>query len=119
MDRIIIADLVARCVIGVNERERRDKQDVLVNISIYTDLRETGETDSLEAAVDYRSVKKRVIAMVEASRFKLIEALAGAIANVCLEDQKIAKVKVRVEKPSALTFARSVGVEIVRERIRP
>jgi dihydroneopterin aldolase/D-erythro-7,8-dihydroneopterin triphosphate epimerase len=116
MDRILIKDLMARCIIGVNDDERREKQDVVVNISVGADLRAAGHSDRFEDAVDYRSMKKKVIAMVEGSRFFLIEALAERIAQICLEDGKVSEVTVCVEKPAALRFARSVGVEITRGR---
>lgn len=116
MDRILIRDLSARCIIGVNAEERREKQDVLINLSIYVDLRKAGKTDRFEDTVDYRALKKRIFAMVENSHYYLIEALAEAIAEICLTDSAIFQAQVTVEKPSALRFARSVGVEIIRAR---
>jgi FolB domain-containing protein len=118
MDRIIISDLRARCIIGVNEEERREKQDVSVTIFVYTDLSKPGRTDRFEDAVDYRAVKKRVLCLVEESKYFLLEALAEAVANVCLATPGVVRVHVRVDKPSALRFAKTVGVEIVRERGR-
>jgi FolB domain-containing protein len=116
VDRIIITDLRARCIVGINADERREKQDVTFKISIYADLRKPGETDRFEDAVDYRSIKKRVLQFVENSSCFLLEALAEAVANLCLETPGVIKVQVRVDKPSALRFARSVAVEIVRGR---
>ena len=118
MDRIIITDLCARCIVGVNEDERREKQDVTINLSIYADFRTPGRTDRFEDATDYRAIKKRVLDLVEHSSYFLLEALAEAIANVCLATPSVVKVQVRVDKPSALRFARSVGIEILRERER-
>jgi FolB domain-containing protein len=102
------------CIIGVSEEERRNKQDVVINLAILTDLRKAGKSDRFEDAVDYRALKKRILAMVEGSQYYLVEALAEAVARICLEHSAVAAVQVRVEKPSALRFARSVGVEIVR-----
>ena len=116
MDRIIIADLRARCVIGVNEDERREKQDVTINLSIYGDCRAAGQSDSFADAIDYRGIKKRVLELVEVSAYFLLEALAEGIAEVCLETPGVKRVQVRADKPSALRFANSVGVEIVRSR---
>ncbi len=116
MDRIVISDLSARCIIGVNEEERREKQDVLINLTLYADLGKACRSDRFEETVDYRSIKKRIVKMVEDSRYCLVEALAEAIGDICLSDSKVAHVKVRVEKPSALRFARTVGVEIIRSR---
>ncbi len=116
MDRILITDLLVRCIIGVNEDERRERQDVVINLAISADLGKAGRSDRFEDAVDYRGIKKRIVAAVESSRYYLIEALAEAVAGICLEHPAVAEVQVRIDKPSALRFARSVGVEITRTR---
>jgi FolB domain-containing protein len=116
VDRIIISDLRSRCIVGINAEERREKQDVTFTISIYADLKRPGQTDRFEDAVDYRSIKKRVLHLIENSSYFLLEALAEAVANLCLGTPGVIKVQVRVDKPSALRFARSVAVEIVRGR---
>lgn len=114
-DRVEIHDLLVRTIIGVNDWERRDKQDVLISIRMYTDTRPAGRSDNIEDALNYRDVAKRVIALTESSQFYLVERLAEEIARVCVEEFGVKKVEVRVEKPGALRFARSVGVTIVRE----
>jgi FolB domain-containing protein len=116
VDRIIISDLRSRCIVGINDDERREKQDVTINISIYGDFRMAGRSDRFEDAVDYRAIKKCVLNMVESSDYFLLEALAEAVADICLSARGVQRVQVRVDKPAALRFARSVAVEIARER---
>jgi FolB domain-containing protein len=116
MDRILIQDLLVQCIIGVNEDERHRKQDVLINLELLADLSKAGNSDNFADTVDYRGVKKQVMALAEGSRFYLIEALAEAVAALCLKDRRISAVRVRVDKPGALRFARSVAVEIERAR---
>ncbi len=116
MDRILIKDLRARCIIGVNEDERREKQDVTVNLEILADLRRAAQSDRFEDTVDYRSIKKEILKMVEGSSYQLLESLTEAVAQICLANEKVRLVRVRVEKPAALRFARSVGVEMIRRR---
>ena len=118
LDRLHIKDLLLRCVVGVNDEERRDKQDVIINITLYVDLAVPCRSDRIEETVDYKAIKKRVIGMIESSSFFLVEALAEAIAAICLESVMVEAVDVSVEKPGALRFARSVGVEITRRRER-
>lgn len=115
-DQIQIKDLLLRTIIGINEEERRNRQDVLINIVLHADTRAAGSSDDIEDAVNYRTITKRVIAMVENSQFYLVEKLAAEIAAICLEDSRVARAAIRVEKPGALRFARSVGVEIERTR---
>ena len=116
LDAIHIRDLHLRCIIGVFDEERRAKQDVVFNITFYADLRRAGASDRLEDTVDYKAVKKRVLELVEKSSFFLVESLADRVAAICLEDDRVVRVRVTVDKPGALRFARSVAVEIVRER---
>jgi FolB domain-containing protein len=116
MDRILISDLQARCIIGVNDNERQEKQNIIINLAISADLRKACKSDRFEDTVDYRALKKQILRMVEESQYFLIEALAQAVANVCLEHPDVRQVQVRVDKPGALRFARSVAVEIIRER---
>ncbi len=116
MDRILIKDLLVRCVIGVSDEERRDKQDVLINLSLAVDLRKAGASDRLEDSMDYRALNKQILSRVESSQFHLVECLAQAVADICLGHPSVHEATVRVEKPGALRFARSVGVEIVRKR---
>ena len=116
MDRILIRDLSARCTLGVTDDERREKQDVVVNLALSADLAPAARADRLDGALDYRAVKKRVLSVIERSDFHLLEALAEAIAEACLESPQVSEVAVTVDKPGALRFARLVAVELVRRR---
>lgn len=116
LDRIHIRDLLLRCVVGVNPEERRVRQDVVINITLCADLSAAGRSDRLEDTVDYKKIKREVMAEVEASRCRLVEHLAERIAAVCLKDRRVRRVRVLLEKPGALRFARTVGVEIERGR---
>ncbi|MFA4874498.1 MAG: dihydroneopterin aldolase [bacterium] len=116
MDRIIVSDLLTRCIIGVDKEERREKQEVVINLTISADLTKACKSDRFEDALDYRALKKEILAMVEKSQFRLIEALAEAIAAVCLKNEMVQGATVRVDKPGALRFARSVAVEITRTK---
>ena len=116
MDRILIRDLLLRCILGLNDEERHEKQDVVINLIVWTDLKPAAASDHIDDAVDYRALKKRIITLVEASRFHLAEALAEGIASLCREQPAIQQVQVTVDKPMALRFARSVAVEIIRDR---
>lgn len=116
MDRIVISDLLVRSIIGVRDDERNNRQDVVINLSLEVDLGKAGRSDRLEDSVDYRALNKKIVSMAEGSAFHLVEALAQAVADICLEHPAIREARVRVEKPGALRFARSVGVEITRGR---
>jgi len=116
LDTILIKDLLLRCIIGVNESERKEKQDVVINLVLWADLVKGAETDDIGQTVDYKQITKEIIRLVDKSEYYLIETLADRIAQTCLQHKQIERVQVTVEKPGALRFARSVGVEVFRER---
>lgn len=114
---MVVRDLLVRGVIGIHDWERKTRQDVLVNLTVFCDTRAAAASDSIVDAVDYRALSKRVIEHVEKGAPKLVERLAEEIAALCFEAPAAERVRVRVEKPGAVRFAASVGVEI--ERTRP
>ena len=115
-DEILINDLLVRAIIGINDDERTDRQDVVINLVLETDTRKAGQSDDIADAVNYRTITKSVIEFVEDSQFFLVERMAEGIANLCLQDERIERVRVMVEKPGALRFAGSVGIAIERDR---
>jgi FolB domain-containing protein len=102
-DRILIHDLMVRGIIGVNEDERVNAQDILINLTLDVDARAAGRSDDIQD-----------ISYTESSVHNLVEKLATEIARLCLACPGVTRVTVRVEKPGALRFTRSVGVEIER-----
>lgn len=113
-DRIEIKDLLLRGILGINDWERENRQDILINITLFGDLSTAGESDDIADTINYRTVTKNVIELVENRQPFTVEALAADIARICLKQSGVRRARVRVEKPGALRFARSVGVEIER-----
>jgi len=113
-DRLVIRNLRVRGIIGINDWERKNRQDILINLTLEVDTSAAVKSDDVEDSLNYRSLTKEVIRFVEASSFNLVEALAEGVAAVCVRDFGATRVRVRVEKPGALRFAESVGVEIDR-----
>jgi len=116
MDQIFIKDLLVRGIIGINDWEREKPQDILINIIITADLTKAGETDDISYSINYRTIAKKAQSRAETAQRLTVEALAADIANICLEEPGVMKVHVKVEKPNAVRFARSVGVEVERSR---
>ncbi len=115
-DKVHIKDLLVRTIIGINPEERVKRQDVLINITMHADLRAAARSDDIADAVNYKTVAKQVIEMVENSQFYLVEKMAGEVVAIRLRDPRVTRAIVTVEKPGAVRFAQSVGVTIDRRR---
>ncbi len=116
MDKIIIKNILARGIIGIREWEREKPQDILINLDLFTEVRKPDTPDDIKECIDYSQVTKKVISHAEKAKRFTLEALAEDIAQICLEDPRVLKTTVRVEKPGAVRFSQSVGVEIERSR---
>jgi FolB domain-containing protein len=116
MDQVIIKDLLARGVIGITDRERERPQDILINAVLFTDIRKAAESDNIVDCVDYAKLARRLIAHAETAHRQTVEALVSDLARLCLEEPGVQGVRMRVEKPGAVRFSKSVGVEIERFR---
>ena len=116
MDKIIIRDLLTRGKIGISDAERSAAQDILINAEVYTDTRKAAFSDSIEDCVNYSTLTKKILALAENNQRKTVEAFAQDIADLCLSHILVRKVVIRVEKTSAVRFAKAVGVEIEREK---
>ena len=115
-DRLNIRDLLLRGIVGINDWEREKPQDILINAEVWADVRAAAESDDIADTFNYRTLTKAFIAYVESSRHFLVEALASNLARIAVMEMGAERVLVRVEKPGALRFARSVGIEIERTR---
>jgi FolB domain-containing protein len=116
MDKTFIKDLLVRGIIGIRDWERETKQDILINVTLFSDTTRAGETDDINDCVDYSAMTKMLQAHAETAARLTVEALANDLAKICLDLPLVKKVIVRVEKPGAVRFAKSVGVEIERKR---
>jgi len=114
MDKVIIKNLLVRGIIGVNDWERNHPQNILINVELFTDTRHASETDDINDCVNYSVMSKKIMAHAESAGRLTVEALANDLANLCLAEKGVQKVIIRVEKPGAVRFAESVGVEIER-----
>ncbi len=117
MDKTFIKDLVARGIIGINDWEREKPQEILINITVFSDTRPAAKSDDLADCVDYRALAKKAQTHAETAARFTVEALANDMAAICLEQKGVQRAIVRVEKPGAVRFSSSVGVEI--ERAKP
>ncbi|MGB0386364.1 MAG: dihydroneopterin aldolase [Ardenticatenaceae bacterium] len=117
LDRIHIRDLLVRGILGIKPDERKKRQDILVNATLWCDTRPAARSENIDEAVNYRTVTKAMIAHIEQGEPFLVERLVAELAQICFEsDKRIEAVEISAEKPGALRFARSVGITIYRTR---
>lgn len=114
MDIVYIRDLKVDTVIGIFDWERRIRQTVSLDLEMATDIRAAAASDSIDDALDYKAVGKRLIAFIQASEFQLVETLSEKVADIVLNEFGVAWLKLRLSKPGALRGSQDVGIIIER-----
>lgn len=115
---IRVKNLRLRTIIGILDWERKKRQDVVVNLEIEFDGSPAAQSDEIQDSVDYKTITKQIIQLVESSRFHLLEKLCAAIVESIMEDERVCRARAEVDKPHALRFADSVSMEASAERSR-
>lgn len=103
---------------GVNPEEQAEGQIFTVDVAVEADLHRAGHTDDLADSLDYRDLYVRVRDAVTGARFRLLEAVAEAVAHALLEVERVQAVTVCVRKPHVRLGGplRDAAVEVTRRR---
>lgn len=113
-DRVLIEGLEVRTVIGIYDWEREIRQMVRLDLEMAWDISKAAESDSIEHALDYKSVSKRLISFIDGSSFGLIEALAEHCATIVREEFNVPWLRLKMSKPGAVRGSENVAVVIER-----
>ena len=119
MDKILMNKLGFYGYHGVLKEEATLGQKFFIDMELYLDTREAGQTDDMNKSVSYADVYEVVKEIVENKRFNLLEALAENIAEEVLNKFDLLKgIMVRVKKPEAPVpgIYDYFGVEIKRAK---
>lgn len=109
---IRIKNLRLRTFIGIKDDEIQNKQDVIINIIIHYCAEKARNSDNMDDALNYRTITKNVIALVENNRFSLLEHLTSKVLSLASEHDWVEFASVEIDKPHALRFADSVSLEL-------
>lgn len=114
--RVFVRDLLLDALIGIYPEERVKPQKLLVNLELWVAETPGEPPRSYAEVVCYENLVKRTKALLAEGHVDLVETLAERLAAICLEDARVLRTRVRVEKPEAIAEAAGVGVEIERRR---
>ena len=113
---IKIKNLKMQALIGTNDWEREEKQEVIINAQFEFDGSRVSVTDNLNDSIDYKALNKKIISFVESSKFYTLEELTSSVLKLVMEDKKILKAKIEIDKPHSLRETDSVSITCEREQ---
>ena len=114
MDKIFIKNLRVHGILGIHDWERVTTREIIINAVMFTDTRPAALSDDIADCVNYSDMAKKIRAYAESAARMTVEALANDLAGICLQEPKVLKVILRVDKPGAVPEVDSVAVEVER-----
>lgn len=116
MDKVFITNLRVRGILGIHDWERVTQREIIINATLFVDTLPAAQSDDIADCVSYSDMARKIRVHVESAARMTVEALANDLAELCLQESKVSRVIIRVDKPGAVPEADSVGVEVERAK---
>lgn len=114
MDTVFIRELSIDATIGIYDWERQVRQTIVLDLEMDADVAKAAATESIDDALNYKAVAKRLIQFVSESEYQLVETLAEECARIVREEFHVPWVRLTLNKRGALRGAKGVGIVIER-----
>jgi len=113
---VLIKNFIIHEIIGIHNHEKINKQKIVFNIIIDVNQNVLPSENNLLSVVDYEKITNKLENLVKNKSYNFLESLAEDSFKEIFEDNRIGSVKIKIEKPDAITNAESVGVEVFKSR---
>lgn len=117
---VFVRGLAVQARLGVYPHEKAAPQRVVIGVELAVEDEAAPASvgaDDLRRVVDYERVVQAARAVAEGGHTLLVETLAERIAAAALEDPRVLRARVSVEKPDAFPDVAAVGVVVERARV--
>ena len=112
---VTVRGLVLPCSIGIRARERERQQRVRVSVDLVATDPFPGE--ERRRVINYEKVVAAIREIASSGHIELCEGFAERVCTACLNDPRVDRVRVWVEKLDV--FAEADGAGAILERSRP
>ena len=110
--KIFLEDYEVDINIGIHEFEKAGPQRIIINIELFVTEESSGDSDTIDNAVDYDFLRKEITKLTETQHFNLQETLCRSILDIIKLKPKVQRAIVRTKKPDVYPDCRGVGVEM-------
>ena len=113
---VLIKDFIVNEIIGIHEHEKIKKQKIIFNLVIDVNQNTVPNDSDLNSIIDYEKITNKLKNLTKNKNYNFLESLAEDSFKEIFEDKRINSIKIKIEKPDAITNAKSVGVEVFKNR---
>ncbi len=113
---VLIKDFIVNEIIGIHEHEKIKKQKIIFNLVIDVNQNTVPNDSDLNSIIDYEKITNKLKNLTKNKNYNFLESLAEDSFKEIFEDKRINAIKIKIEKPEAITNAKSVGIEVYKNR---
>jgi dihydroneopterin aldolase len=110
---VFVRGLRVEAGIGVHDHEQGRLQPLVIDVTLAL---VPAVVERLADTINYETVAQAARAIVAEGHVGRVETFAERLAAACLEDARVRRCTVRIEKPGALEAAAAAGCEVVLAR---
>lgn len=110
---VFVRGLRVEAGIGVHDHEQGRLQPLIIDVTLTL---APAPVERLADTINYETVAQAARAIVAEGHVGLVETFAERLAAACLDDVRVRRCTVRIEKPGALEAAAAAGCEVVLAR---
>lgn len=114
--KIIIKKAQFQCNVGITEQERSKKQEIIIDIDMFCNIKKSTQTDNIKDTIDYFKVHAGIKKIIENKQYNLLETIANKIADYILENYNIKKISILIQKPNAFKKVEYAGIRIEKNK---
>jgi len=113
---VLIKDFIINEIIRIHKYEKINKQKIIFNIVINVNQNVIPDENNLLSIIDYEKITNKIEKLTNYKKYNFLESLAEDSFKEIFKDERINSAKIKIEKPDAIKNAKSVGVEIFKNR---
>jgi len=113
---VLIKDFIVNEIIGIHKHEKINKQKIIFNIVIDVNKNTLPDENNVSSIVDYEKIINKLENLTKYKNYNVLESLAEDSFKEIFEDKRINSIKIKIEKPDAIANAKSVAVEVFKNR---
>ena len=107
-----IKNLKLQTVLGVHLWEEKINRGIIINVEIESDFIKSLQSDDIDDTIDYDLITTEIKKLIASKRFKLVETMAQKIMDQIMEDSRIKRCKIEIDKVGAVEAVESFSVTI-------
>ncbi len=110
---IKIKNFRLKTIVGCHDWEKNIDREIIINVEIESDFDKALSSDNIEDTIDYESLSEKIKNLIATNRFALIEKMAQEVMNLIMEDKRIKKCKLEIDKVGAVEGIESFSVTLI------